>query len=197
MRLGAGSLYRIKDKTLLFSVPFFVFRPEAWLSGVPALAPSTPFASRFFKDSFFSRCSRGAGGLRAREVAKSGFNGDETAGICCSSSSPSGRFCGIVDGVELRRLGTFSAMLMLMNLAPQFNPMRPHGSVACSVHPVIRVQCVGLKHETAICSLNIFRAPHHIENSPLNICNPRISTYLVGYVVRQDNEDVESCCVPI
>ena len=113
MRLGVGNLYRIKDKTLVLSMPFFVFRAEPWLSGVPALAPSTPFASRFFKDSFFSRCSRGAGGLRAREVAKSGFNGEETAGMCCSSSSPRGRFCGIVDGVELRQPGLISAMLML------------------------------------------------------------------------------------
>lgn len=62
-------------------------------------APSTPFASRFFRVSFFSRCSR-AGAFRVRELAKSGLRGDETAGTCCSSSRPKGRF-GAVEGVEL------------------------------------------------------------------------------------------------
>lgn len=63
-------------------------------------APSTPFASRFFNDSFFSRCSR-AGAFRVRELAKSGLRGDETAGTCCSSSRPNARFGGAVEGVEL------------------------------------------------------------------------------------------------
>lgn len=62
-------------------------------------APSTPFASRFFSDSFFSRCSR-AGAFRVRELAKSGLRGDETAGTCCSSSKANGRF-GALEGVEL------------------------------------------------------------------------------------------------
>lgn len=62
-------------------------------------APSTPFASRFFSDSFFSRCSR-AGAFRVREFAKSGLRGDDTAGTCCSSSKLKGRF-GAVEGVEL------------------------------------------------------------------------------------------------
>lgn len=66
--------------------------------------PSVPFASRFFNDSFFSRCSR-AGALRMRALAKSGFNGDETAGTCCSSSNPKGRLGATEEGVELRGRG--------------------------------------------------------------------------------------------
>ncbi len=36
--------------------------------------------------AFFSRCSR----VRVREAAASGFNGDETAGICSSSMRAAG-----------------------------------------------------------------------------------------------------------
>ena len=110
-------MYRSSDGMLLLcSVPFLGLRPRVWLSGVPPLTLSTPLASRFFRDSFFSRCSRGGADFRARELAKSGLRGDGTAGTCCSSSIPSARFCGIVDGVELRGLGEVSAMFMAVSL---------------------------------------------------------------------------------
>jgi len=89
---GGGSLYLIGDKIFELRVDFFPFLPWPWLSGVALRAPSTPLASRFFNDSFFSRCSRG-GGLLLRELVESGLRGDDTAGMCCSSSRPPrGRF---------------------------------------------------------------------------------------------------------
>ena len=48
-------------------------------SGVPPLVLLSAF-SRFFKESFFSRCSRGAG-FEGRDRAASGFSGDDMAGI--------------------------------------------------------------------------------------------------------------------
>lgn len=88
---------------------FLDFLPWLATSGVPPRALSTPLASRFFKDSFFSRCSR-AGCFLARAAAKSGLSGDETAGTCCSSSMFIGRFCGITVGVELRGRDGVSAI---------------------------------------------------------------------------------------
>lgn len=88
---GAGSLYLIGDKTFLVCVAFLDFLPWPWFSGVLPLALSTPLASRFFSDSFFSRCSRG-GAFRERVFIASGLRGDDTAGMCCSSSRPGGRF---------------------------------------------------------------------------------------------------------
>ena len=106
--LGGASLYRMGDITELW-IDLLDFLPLFCTSGVPVRARSTPFASRFFSDSFFSRCSR-AGAFRVRELAKSGLRGDETAGTCCSSSRPNGRFGGAVEGVELLGRGDEPSM---------------------------------------------------------------------------------------
>ena len=76
-----------------------------------ARAPSVPFASRFFNDSFFSRCSRAGGTFRFLAVAKSGLSGEDTAGACCSSSRPWGLFIGMVVGVEPRGVGDVLVIL--------------------------------------------------------------------------------------
>ncbi len=80
--LGGGSLYRIGASTVA-SEAILGLRRLLVISGVPALAsPATEeaFDSRFFSDSFFSRCSRGAGAFRDREVVTSGLSGEDTAG---------------------------------------------------------------------------------------------------------------------
>lgn len=59
-----------------------------------------------------------------RALAKSGFNGDETAGTCCSSSSPKGRLGATEEGVELRGRGDadiFSALDILQRAGASVN----------------------------------------------------------------------------
>lgn len=90
---------------------FFDLLVLVCVSGVALRVVSTPLASRFLRDSFFSRCSR-AGALRVLEVAASGLRGEETAGMCCSSSRFIGRFGGIVEGVALRGLGGDSVAIV-------------------------------------------------------------------------------------
>ena len=126
LNLGAGRLYLIGDKTVAVCVLFLDFFPLLGMSGVLLRALSPPFASRFFRDSFFSRCSRGAGFL-ARPAAESGFSGEETAGTCCSSSKFKGRFWGTEDGGGLAAVGEPSAMVILesMSSSCQKNLRRP------------------------------------------------------------------------
>ena len=59
-----------------------------------------------------------------RALAKSGFNGDETAGTCCSSSSPKGRLGATEEGVELRGRGDadiFSTLDILQRAGASVN----------------------------------------------------------------------------
>lgn len=93
-------MYRVGDRIVASEVAFGLRRLPG-TSGVPPLASLTTdvaFDSRFFNDSFFSRCSRGTGAFREREVVTSGLSGDETAGAWRSSSSV--RFIGTTEGAE-------------------------------------------------------------------------------------------------
>ena len=74
--------------------------PPTDLSGVrrKSAVAEPALDSRFFKDSFFSLAALLGAGLSCvrlafDELGKSGLSGEETVGVCSSSSA---RFCGIV-----------------------------------------------------------------------------------------------------